>query len=165
MLDQDYTFLVVSCLMKRKNLHGFTVLKILAQMCAAMISPVQIFLLLHIHRHKGKSYPIVVEVDGLIYVLTGFRLVDDIPDPSFEVFDPSTNKWTSLETPPFLNAFSIGNIFPSLMQLLIKRYMFQIPLCSFAFDTRSGKWETCASTPLAFAGRAVLYGGICCLDF
>ncbi|KAL3515226.1 hypothetical protein ACH5RR_022128 [Cinchona calisaya] len=96
----------------------------------------------------GKSYSIVVEVDGLIYVLTGSDLVHHcVPDPTFEVYDPCTNKWTSLEAPPFLceyhQCFFEWNDYPFPHAVIDKKICVSSVLCSFAFDTRTRKWMTC----------------------
>lgn len=48
---------------------------------------------------SAKPSPIVVEIDGLIYVLAGTH---GVPDPFFEVYDPCTNTWCGLDFPPSL---------------------------------------------------------------
>uniref|UniRef100_A0A7N2QZV2 Uncharacterized protein n=1 Tax=Quercus lobata TaxID=97700 RepID=A0A7N2QZV2_QUELO len=50
----------------------------------------------------GKSDPLLVEIEGRLYALAGIAL-EELPSPTFEVFDPSTQQWSPLPPPPFFN--------------------------------------------------------------
>ncbi|KAM5547769.1 hypothetical protein ABKV19_001971 [Rosa sericea] len=52
---------------------------------------------------QAKFYPLIVELGGKLYALSGLRVSDP---PSFEVFDPNVGKWAALPEPPF---FQIGS--------------------------------------------------------
>ncbi|KAL0000140.1 hypothetical protein SO802_019742 [Lithocarpus litseifolius] len=53
----------------------------------------------------GKSDPLLVEIEGRLYALAGIPLdpFEELPSPTFEVFDPSTQQWSPLPPPPFFN--------------------------------------------------------------
>lgn len=53
----------------------------------------------------GKSDPLLVEIEGRLYALAGIPLMpfEELPSPTFEVFDPSTQQWSPLPPPPFFN--------------------------------------------------------------
>lgn len=99
--------------------------------------------------HAGTSTPILEEIDGLLCILCGPCTLTGryTLDPCFEGHDPRTNKWSPLDTPPFYEYtskyFFRQNPHPSSHVVIDKKLCVSTRYASFAYDTRSGKWETC----------------------
>ena len=60
-----------------------------------------------------KPSPIVAEIEGKIYVLSGAPWHMDclLPTPTFEVYDPLVGKWEALPEPPFYAAHSSSDCY------------------------------------------------------
>ncbi|KAL3506638.1 hypothetical protein ACH5RR_032020 [Cinchona calisaya] len=97
---------------------------------------------------SGKAKPIVVEIGGKLYVLAGAPYnCDSIPNPSFEVFDPCDNSWSTLESPPLLvrsSKYFVGGNREHLSFVVIgNRLCVSSEHASFAYDIMENKWEAC----------------------
>ncbi|XP_027066287.1 uncharacterized protein [Coffea arabica] len=98
--------------------------------------------------HGAKYYPLVEEIDGRIYVLSG-PLPNygspDIVDIGFEVYYPSEDRWADLPIPPFLEKGSYFEMFRGFFSYVVigSRLCVSTGEYACAFDTVQWEWEAC----------------------
>lgn len=96
---------------------------------------------------SGKSKPIAVEIGGKLYVLAGPPYGGGIPDPCFEVYDPSSDRWSTLARPPVLDESS--KYFHCRSSECPSYVVIDNKLClssynaSFSYDIVEDQWEAC----------------------
>lgn len=91
------------------------------------------------HMNYGKCFPIVVDIDGIIYVLSKGVHHREIPSCGlFEAFDPATGVCTLLPPCPFhIYLVTSHFVHQSILYVSTSR------ADSMAFDTRIRKWVSC----------------------
>ncbi|KAL3505600.1 hypothetical protein ACH5RR_030982 [Cinchona calisaya] len=111
---------------------------------------------------SGKSDPIAVEILGKLYVFAG----PQYSDPTFEVYDPDTNTWSALKSPPLLiksSKYFHGFTDDPLASVVIgNKLCISSRHASFAYDTVEEKWE-----PFAYQmgrGKVVKQQGLLLVD-
>ena len=96
----------------------------------------------------GKVLPLIEEIDGRIYVLSG-PLPNygspDIVDIGFEVYYPSEDRWADLPIPPFLKKGSYFEMFRGFFSYVVigSRLCVLTGEYACAFDTVQWEWEAC----------------------
>ncbi|KAK2994402.1 hypothetical protein RJ640_029517 [Escallonia rubra] len=96
-----------------------------------------------------KPNPVVVMVDGKIYVLAtaGYFSGRDFPSPAFEVFDPDECCWEQLPNPPFYDPELVPPCYIELLRapifshfVLNKRIYVASPAGAYYYDIAAGVW-------------------------
>uniref|UniRef100_A0A5B7AT89 Galactose oxidase/kelch repeat superfamily protein n=1 Tax=Davidia involucrata TaxID=16924 RepID=A0A5B7AT89_DAVIN len=92
----------------------------------------------------GKPSPLVVEVEGKLYVLSGIP-VDCLNQPAFEAYDPVTNSWEKLACPPFLDPECKYFQDPKYTGYAVigKKIHATTSKSSFTYDVKDDSWVPC----------------------
>ncbi|XP_027072514.1 uncharacterized protein LOC113775161 [Coffea eugenioides] len=98
--------------------------------------------------HGAKYFPLIEEIDGCIYVLSGplpSYGSPDIIDIGFEVYYPSEDRWADLPIPPFLKKGSYSIMFRGFFSYVVigSRLCVSTGEYACAFDTVQWEWEAC----------------------
>lgn len=93
---------------------------------------------------SGMASPLIIVVEGKLYVLAGTP-VSMLPKHPFEVYDPKTNSWDKLPSPPFLGPDSKFFQDPQFRAYVVigNKIHVSTSSSSFTFDTATKKWTPC----------------------
>uniref|UniRef100_A0A5B7BX24 Uncharacterized protein n=1 Tax=Davidia involucrata TaxID=16924 RepID=A0A5B7BX24_DAVIN len=95
--------------------------------------------------HSGKPCPLVVDVEGKLYVLSGIP-VRGIRQPAFEAYDSVTNSWEKLSCPPFLDPECKYFQIPKYTGYAVigKKIHVTTARSSFSYDIKDDTWVPCS---------------------
>ncbi|KAL7211188.1 hypothetical protein ACSBR2_014127 [Camellia fascicularis] len=93
---------------------------------------------------SGMASPLIIVVEAKLYVLAGTP-VSMLPKHPFEVYDPKTNSWEKLPSPPFLRPDSKFFQDPQFRAYVVIGNEIHVSTSSscFTFDTVTKKWTPC----------------------
>ncbi|CAB4287188.1 unnamed protein product [Prunus armeniaca] len=108
--------------------------------------------------HQVKAEPLVVEVGGKLFVLSGGLLASS-ESPIFEEFNPCEGSWTTLPDPPDMWRYTSEFHYFSCA-IVGTKIMVSTPISPvFCFDVAGPnprQWSVCSAVPFPFKGMALV---------